>query len=62
MTCGVETMDVGCTQIQAVTEMEAMSASNSMFMDQFGYLWMLHQIHREVSFEERVRLMEQKIK
>ena len=27
--------------------------TNSMFRDPFGYLWMLHQVHREVSFEEK---------
>lgn len=55
-------MEAGCAQVQPVTEMEAMGSSNSMFMDKFGYLWMLHQIHREVSFEERIRLMEQQDK
>lgn len=51
-------MAVGCTTIQPVTEMEAMGASNAMFSDPFGYIWMLHQIHREVNFEERCRIME----
>jgi PhnB protein len=31
---------------------------NSMFIDPFGYQWMLHQIEREVSFEERIQLWE----
>ncbi|MCH0373491.1 VOC family protein, partial [Enterococcus faecium] len=26
--------------------------------DPFGYLWMLHQVHREVIFEERKQLFE----
>ena len=49
----------GCAEVQLVTEMEAFGISNAMFSDPFGYLWMLHQIHREVSFEERCRIMEQ---
>ncbi len=27
--------------------------------DTFGYQWMLHQIHKEVSFEERQAMFEQ---
>lgn len=46
-------MEAGCTEIQPVTEIEAFGVSNSMFADGFGYTWMLHQIHRIVSFEER---------
>lgn len=53
-------MDAGCTGIQPVTELPDYGASNAMFTDGFGYHWMLHQIHREVSFEERVRLWEEK--
>jgi len=30
-----------------------------MFSDVFGYIWMLHQVHREVSFEERTKLWEE---
>ena len=45
-----------CTQIQAVTELSDFGVSNSMFVDSFGYQWMLHQIHRELSFEERMAL------
>ena len=53
-------MDAGCSEIQPVTEMADYGLSNAMFMDPFGYIWMLHQIHREVSFEERVKLWEEK--
>jgi uncharacterized glyoxalase superfamily protein PhnB len=49
----------GCAEIQPVTEMEAFGISNAMFSDLFGYIWMLHQVYREVSFVERCRLMEQ---
>lgn len=50
-------MQAGCTEIQPVTEMPAMGASNAMFADHFGYVWLLHQIHHEVSFEERVQIL-----
>jgi len=53
-------MTEGCTEIQAVTEMPEMGASIAIFFDPFGYQWMLHQIHEEVSFEERMRIFEEK--
>jgi uncharacterized glyoxalase superfamily protein PhnB len=52
-------MAAGCTEIQPVTEIEAFGVSNAMFTDPFDYVWMLHQIHREVSFAERCRIMEE---
>jgi uncharacterized glyoxalase superfamily protein PhnB len=48
----------GCTQVQPVTEVQAFGVSNAMFADPFGYLWLLHEIHRVVSFEERCRIMD----
>lgn len=45
-----------CNEIQGIRRMEEMGISNSMFIDPFGYIWMVHQIHREVSFEEREEL------
>lgn len=48
----------GCKGIQPVTMMEAYGVSNALFCDPLGYIWMLHQIHREVSFEERCRIYE----
>ena len=50
----------GCTQVQPVTEMKEMGVSNAIFADPFGYLWMLHQVHKEVSFEERKRIWEER--
>jgi len=50
----------GCTVVQAVTEMPDFGVSNAIFNDTFGYIWMLHQIHKEVSFEERKKLWEEK--
>lgn len=48
-------LKAGCTEIQPVTEMQEFGVSNSAFADPFGYQWMLHQMHREVSFEERMQ-------
>ncbi len=52
-------MDAGCTEIQPITELPAYGVTNAIFMDSFGYVWMLHQVHREVSHEERIRLWEE---
>ncbi len=46
----------GCTEVQPVTELPDYGVSNAIFIDPFGYLWMLHQVHKEVGFEERTRL------
>lgn len=51
-------MDAGCKEVQPVTEMGEYGVSNSVFTDPFGYAWMLHQIHRVVSFEDRVKMWE----
>ncbi|WP_223702215.1 VOC family protein [Sutcliffiella deserti] len=53
-------MDLGCTEVQPVTEMADYGVSNAIFMDPFGYVWMLHQVHKKVSHEERIRLWEEK--
>ncbi len=50
----------GCTEIQPITEIPDFGVSNAIFLDTFGYLWMLHQVHKEVSFEERTELWEEK--
>jgi PhnB protein len=55
-------MDAGCNEIQALTEMPDYGISNAIFMDKFGYMWMLHQIHKVVSHEERIKLWENKNK
>ena len=53
-------MNAGCVEIQPVTELPDYGVSNAMFADSFGYIWMLHQVHRDVSLDERVRLWEEK--
>ncbi|NLO97239.1 MAG: VOC family protein [Peptococcaceae bacterium] len=50
----------GCTELQPVTEIPDYGVSNAIFSDSFGYIWMLHQVHKKVSFEERMRLWEEK--
>ena len=50
-------IEAGCAQIQPVTDLESFGILNAIFMDPFGYIWMLHQIVREVSFEERCRII-----
>ncbi len=52
----------GCTEIQPVTEMPEMGIINAMFTDLFGHMWMLHQIERVVSFEERCRILGEEAK
>ena len=51
-------LEADCSEIQAVTEVHGFGVSNSMFSDSFGYVWMLHQIDEIVSFEDRMRIME----
>ncbi|MGB4589803.1 MAG: VOC family protein [Clostridiaceae bacterium] len=51
-------MDAGCTVMQPVTELPDYGVSNAIFTDKFGYMWMLHQMHKEVSLEERLNLWE----
>lgn len=45
----------GFTIVQQIAEMPEMGVSNAIACDPFGHLWMLHQVHREVSFEERIQ-------
>ena len=49
-------MKAGCVQVQPITEVGDFGVSNCTFKDPFGHMWMLHQVHRDVSFNERVSL------
>ena len=51
-------MWAGCTEVQPLMDMMEGSVTNAMFTDPYGYMWMLHQIHREVSFEDRLKMYE----
>lgn len=50
----------GCIEVQSVNEMPDYGVSNATFNDPYGYHWMLHQIHKVVSHEERIKLWEEK--
>ncbi|WP_277630801.1 VOC family protein [Atopococcus tabaci] len=50
---------LGCKEIVGITEIPEMGVSNAIFLDPFGYQWLLHQVHREISFEERNRMFEE---
>lgn len=52
----------GCSEIQGITEVKEFGVSNSIFLDPFGHVWMLHQVFREVSFEKRNRIFEEKLR
>lgn len=47
----------GCVEVQPITELADFGVSNAIFSDPFGYTWMLHQLHRVVSFEDRVKML-----
>lgn len=55
-------MNEGCTELQSVTDIKDCGVSNAIFSDPFGYLWMLHQNDKEVSFEDRKKLWEERKK
>jgi len=52
-------ISAGCKEIQPITEIPDFGLSNAIFADEFGYYWMLHQIHREVSYEECIKIWEE---
>lgn len=53
-------VNAGCIEVQPVTELPDYGVPNAIFSDAFGYLWMMHQVHKEVSYGERTRLWEAK--
>lgn len=52
----------GCIEIQEITKMMDGAVSNSVFTDPFGYMWMLHQVYQVLSFEERIKIIEEDMK
>lgn len=48
-------VDAGCKIVQPITEVETHGVKTAMFHDPFGYMWQLHQVVRDVSFEERIQ-------
>lgn len=53
-------LEAGCKEIQPITKMEALGLSNGIFSDPYGYIWMLHQIHRKISSQERKKIWEER--
>ncbi|MCL2349903.1 MAG: VOC family protein [Defluviitaleaceae bacterium] len=53
-------MNAGCAPIAPITEMPDFGVKNAMFVDGYGYMWMLHQIDRVVSHEERMEIFRNK--
>lgn len=49
-------LGAGFTVIQAVQDLPGYGVKNAMVRDSFGLVWMLHQIDKIVSFEDRVKL------
>lgn len=52
-------LKAGCKEAQPLNEMPEYGVTNAAFVDHFGYYWLLHQVHREVSFEERIKIWEE---
>ena len=48
----------GCREMQSVIDMPDHGVRNSVFKDPSGYLWILHQVEQDVSFQEYVHLWE----
>lgn len=55
-------LENGCIEIQGITKMMNDAISNSIFVDPFGYAWMLHKIYKNLSFEERIKIIEEEMK
>lgn len=55
-------ISLGGTEILGVTKMDALGISNALFSCPFGYVWMLHQVHRAVSQKERHATLEAMLK
>ncbi|MDR2182670.1 MAG: VOC family protein [Clostridiales bacterium] len=53
-------MAAGCKEIFGINDMPDFGVKNAMFADEFGYGWMLHQIDRIVSHEERMEILKDK--
>lgn len=51
-------LDAGCTEIQPITNLPDYGISNAMFTDPFGYIWLLHEIHEEITYDERMEIWE----
>ena len=50
-------LEAGCIEVQPLTEHVGMGVTNAIVLDPFGYIWMLHQVHEVVSYEDRIEYM-----
>jgi PhnB protein len=57
-----KTLELGFTVIQPLRNMPDCGVQNAMVKDPFGILWMIHQIDKIVSFEDRVKIAEDALK
>lgn len=51
----------GCQEISPITEVPNFGVKNAIFVDEFGYMWMLHQIDKVVSHEERMAIFKNEL-
>lgn len=45
-------LEAGCTEVQGVTELPDFGLSSAIFIDPYGYQWMLQQVPRESADDE----------
>ena len=55
-------ISAGCTEVQPVTEMPDYGVSNAIFVDVFGYQWMLHQSKRQINRYMKLYINETSLK
>lgn len=48
------------TSVQAPLDVPEMNLVNAVMLDPYGYVWMLHEVHEELSFEERTEILDQR--
>lgn len=52
----------GFTTVQAPIDMPEMGIANAVVVDPYGYAWMLHEVHEELSFEERTEVLDKQFR
>ncbi len=52
-------LEAGCTEIQPVTELPDYGITNAIFIDPYGYQWMIHQMKQEVTHDESLDFWEE---
>lgn len=54
-------LELNLEVVMELTHMEKCGVSNMIFIDSFGYSWMIHQVHEIKSFEERTKVIEEEL-